>query len=72
MQEAIKILEYSKQIEAISSYTIQCDEQVNPPTLVDNNIMRAVITVVPVKSAERIWIDVVLTGSQGVQFNVSA
>jgi len=72
VQEAIKILEYSKQIEAISSYTIQCDEQVNPPTLVDNNIMRAVITVVPVKSAERIWIDVVLTGSQGVQFNVSA
>lgn len=65
--DASKLLNYGIQVEAIKSYTIKCDDEVNPPTLVENNVMRAVITITPVKSAEKIWIDVVLT-SQGVDF----
>ncbi len=59
--DVAKILEYGKQIEAISAYSVKCDEETNSPAVVANNTMRAEIYVVPVKSAEKIWIDVVLS-----------
>ena len=49
-------------------HRVVCDETTNTPDLIDNNIMRAVIYLKPVKAAEQIMVDLVITNT-GANFD---
>jgi hypothetical protein len=59
------VLQNVKTNQGVYDYVIQCDEELNPPDVIDRNEMRARIGVQPVKAAEFIYIEFSLhrTGS---------
>ena len=59
------VLQNVKTNQGVYDYVIQCDEELNPPDVIDRNEMRARIGVQPVKAAEFMYIEFSLhrTGS---------
>jgi phage tail sheath protein FI len=64
----IPYLDDVRQRRALYDFRVKCDETTNTPTVIDRNEMRAQILLKPVKAAEFIQIDFVIT-STGANFD---
>ena len=65
-----KLLDQAKKDEAIVAYRVQCDENTNTSQLINNNTLKAVVDIIPTKSAERILIDLYIH-AQGTTLEVN-
>lgn len=64
---AQQILQEVQQRRGLTDYRIQCDEELNPPEVIDRNELRARIGIIPTRAAEFIFIEFSIhrTGSFG-------
>jgi hypothetical protein len=57
---ADRILSQIQVLRGLEDYRIQCDEELNPPEVVDRNELRARIGIIPTKATEFIFVEVSL------------
>lgn len=57
-----------KKNRGIKNFQVVCDDTSNPPEVLEQNEIRGIIIIEPVKTAERIIVDFVIT-AQGADFN---